>query len=229
MFVTTYVTNFSNETREIFNEGINLAIENINSFINENNLKFKNFIKINYKENIEKGNNYYFLNILEKRIIDVLYNFCSEKEALINLYLICNDEIFEFLEMNFGEFLLKKGFPFSKEYKDKHSIIIIENNLFPYTPICLDKLNFKKNSIEKIKFKNFPFDKNSKQKFKMNNFSEIPTFYTNNDNIISYEKNVVENYKNIIDNNDNQSLENENDEYSSNQKDEIDLFKEIYS
>jgi hypothetical protein len=237
MFQTTYVTNISNETREIINDGINVAIAEINNFINENNLNFKNLKKINYKENIENGNNYFFLYILEKKIIiEVLYNFCSEKETLEKIYFNFKGEINEFLNMNFGIFLLKKGFPFSDEYKNKHSNIIIENNLFPYTPIRLDKLNYKQNSIEKIKFKDFPFNKN-------NNFTENPTNNsTNIDNIIFIENlqneknekksfvNFFEeyyvNYKNIIENNDNQIFENNNNksEYSNMYNDENSIY-----
>ena len=250
MFQTTYVTNISNETREIINDGINVAIVEINNFINENNLNFKNLKKINYKENIENGNNYFFLYILEKKIIiEVLYNFCSEKETLEKIYFNFKGEINEFLNMNFGIFLLKKGFPFSDEYKNKHSNIIIENNLFPYTPICLDKLNYKQNSIEKIKFKDFPFDKN-------NNFTENSTNNsTNIDNIILIENLQNENnkkiyfenfiynkyYKNISENNDNQLFGNNNikSEYSNMDNDEnsissvpkddqIKLFNQLY-
>lgn len=237
MFQTTYITNISNETREIINDGINVAIAEINNFINENNLNFKNLKKINYKENIENGNNYFFLYILEKKIIiEILYNFCSEKETLEKIYFNFKGEINEFLNMNFGIFLLKKGFPFSDEYKNKHSNIIIENNLFPYTPIRLDKLNYKQNSIEKIKFKDFPFNKN-------NNFTENPTNNsTNIDNIIFIENlqneknekksfvNFFEeyyvNYKNIIENNDNQIFENNNNksEYSNMYNDENSIY-----
>ena len=236
MFQTTYVTNISNETREIINDGINVAIVEINNFINENNLNFKNLKKINYKENIENGNNYFFLYILEKKIIEILYNFCSEKETLEKIYFNFKGEINKFLNMNFGIFLLKKGFPFSDEYKNKHSNIIIENNLFPYTPICLDKLNYKQNSIEKIKFKDFPFDKN-------NNLTENPTNNsTNIDNIIIIEnlqneksekksfENFIEehpNYKNIIENNDNQIFGYNNNnisEYSNMDNDENSIY-----
>ena len=237
MFQTTYVTNISNETREIINDGINVAIAEINNFINENNLNFKNLKKINYKENIENENNYFFLYILKKKIIiEVLYNFCSEKETLEKIYFNFKGEINEFLNINFGIFLLKKGFPFSDEYKNKHSNIIIENNLFPYTPIRLDKLNYKQNSIEKIKFKDFPFNKN-------NNFTENPTNNsTNIDNIIFIENlqneknekksfvNFFEeyyvNYKNIIENNDNQIFENNNNksEYSNMYNDENSIY-----
>jgi len=240
MFVTTYITNYSNETREIFNYGINVVIENINNLIKEYDLKFNNFTKINYKKKIEKGNNYYFLNFLEKRIVDVLYNFCLERDILEYIYSNKNfDKIMEFLEMNFGEFLLKKGFPFSNEYKNKHSTIKIENNLFPYTPICLDKLVFKQESKEKIKIENID-----------NNISEIVTSNStnfDNNNLNEYstnEKNEkksfddhIEPYKNLIKNNDNlifeNNNENEKDEISSsysmpNQEDEIYLFKKTY-
>ena len=96
----------------------NFYIWNINRLINKYILSFKKFKKSNYKNNIDGVNNYIFNIFLRNSIMDIIYNFCSErdKKRLLFVYVISKiknyNHLIDKLEMNFGKFLYK-----SDEYK----------------------------------------------------------------------------------------------------------------
>ena len=144
--------NSSNEKKRIFNDCFTKAFNNSNQKIKIEIPTFEKIKKTNYKDNIDKGNDYYFNQYLEKRNIVVVYNFCSDydKKRLKIIYVIGIIKSFNYLkdlEMIFGEFLCGKKFPFSDEYKKKHPNVKYEEGeeeKFPNSKIYLDKIGQKK-------------------------------------------------------------------------------------
>ena len=155
------------EQKKIFNYGVKHVFNFINKLIKMEIFDFKDLIKTNYHNNIDRGNNYYFNQYLKKEIIVIIYNFCSyhDKKRLEYLYVIGKIKNFNYLkglEMNFGVFLYKSGFPFSDEYKKKHCNLIIEEELkFPNSKVYLDKIGQKKYQKKKKKLKHFQIMKKS--------------------------------------------------------------------
>ena len=128
-------THSSNEKKKYINESLNFTFKFYNKLINKKILGFVKLKKTYYKINIDKANNYIFSQYLKKEIIVIIYNFCKphDKKRLLIVYVICKiknyNYLIEQLEMNFGEFLYKNGFPFSDEYKIKHYNLKIEEKL----------------------------------------------------------------------------------------------------
>ena len=101
--------NKSNRTRFIINKGVNLVFIKANDDIPI--LSFKS----NYKKYIEKANNKKFRDYLNHSLLKIFDLFCSndiQKDYIKNN---CQVD----LQMKFGEFLCKNGFPFSEAYKKK--------------------------------------------------------------------------------------------------------------
>ena len=65
------------EQKKIFNEGVKHAFNFINKLIKKEIFDFEDLNKTNYINNIDRGNNYYFNQYLEKEIIITIYNFCQ--------------------------------------------------------------------------------------------------------------------------------------------------------
>ena len=180
------------EQKKIFNEGVKRAFNFINKQIKKEIFEFEDLNKTNYKINIDEGNNYIFSQYLEKEIIIIIYNFCSDydKKRLEYLYVIGKIKKFKYLldlEMNFGVFLYKSGFPFSDEYKKKHcNLIIIEELKFPNSQFYLDKIGLKKISNSDKVIETFP------------NYEEIIKEFILNETIIKANNNINNDYINEL-------------------------------
>ena len=188
----------SNEQKKIFNEGVKHAFDSINEKIKMEIFDFKDLIKTNYNDNIDRGNNYYFNQYLKKEIIVIIYNFCSyhDKKRLEYLYVIGKIKNFNYLkglEMNFGVFLYKSGFPFSDEYKKKHCNLIIKEELkFPNSQFYLDKIGLKKISKRDKVIETFPFYEEIIKKFNLN----VSKISANNNINNDYINELIRKYKN---------------------------------
>ena len=188
----------SNEQKKIFNEGVKHAFDFINKLIKIEIFDFKDLIKTNYHDNIDRGNNYYFNQYLKKEIIVNIYNFCSDndKKRLEYLYVIGKIKNFNYLkglEMNFGEFLYKSGFPFSDEYKIKHCNLIIEEELkFPNSQFYLDKIGLKKISKKDKTIETIPAYEEIIKKFNLN----VSKISANNNINNNYINELIKKYEN---------------------------------
>ena len=205
------------EQKKIFNYGVKHVFNFINKLIKMEIFDFKDLIKTNYNDNIDRGNNYYFNQYLKKEIIVVIYNFCSDndKNRLEYLYVIGKIKNFNYLkglEMNFGVFLYKSGFPFSDEYKKKHcNLIIIEELKFPNSQFYLDKIGLKKISKRDKIIETFPNYEEIIKKFKLNE-SEI---FANNNINNNYINKLIINFENQKNNSENSKFSNF-DNYNTN-------------
>ena len=207
------------ELKKIFNEGVKHAFDFVNKLIKKEIFDFEDLNKTNYNDNIDKGNNYYFNQYLEKEIIIIIYNFCSyhDKKRLEHLYVIGKIKNFNYLkdlEMNFREFLYKSGFPFSDEYKKKHCNLLIEEEFkFSNTQFYLDKIGLKKISKRDKIIETFPNYEEIIKKFKLNE-SEISANNNINNNYINELIKKYENQKNNFEN----SIFNNFDNYNTKDK-----------
>ena len=183
----------SNKIRKIIKDGIVLNFSKTNDLIQKYGDNSKQIKRINYTKNITKGNNYFYLRYLELSNIDVLCNFCSNKDLSVLKDLkknINNDnELIKHFDKNFAKFLLDNEFPFSKKFKEMHNYNYINDN--KYSTICLDEINPQKKSKKKA--------------------NEIKIFSKLKDNLTDNNKN--NNNKNYIFNNN-----NNNDFYSESAK-----------
>ncbi len=188
------------EQKKIFNYGVKHVFNFINKLIKMEIFDFKDLNKTNYHNNIDRGNNYYFNQYLKKEIIVIIYNFCSyhDKKRLEYLYVIGKIKNFNYLkglEMNFGVFLYKSGFPFSDEYKKKHHNLIIKEELkYPNSQFYLDKIGLKKISKRNKVIETFPNYEEIIKKFNLN-VSKISANNNLNDNYINELIKKYENQK----------------------------------
>ena len=141
----------SNKIRKIIKDGIVLNFRTTNDLIQKYGDNSKQIKRINYTKNITKGNNYFYLRYLELSNIDVLCNFCSNKDlsVLIDLKKKLNNdnELIKHFDKNFAKFLLDNEFPFSKKYKEKHNYNYINDS--KYSTICLDEIKCGQKSKDK--------------------------------------------------------------------------------
>ena len=186
------------ELKKIFNEGVKHAFYFVNNQIKKEIFEFEDLNKTNYNDNIDKGNNYYFNQYLEKEIIIIIYNFCSyyDKNRLEYLYVIGKIKNFNYLkglEMNFGVFLYKSGFPFSDEYKKKHHNLIIKEELkYPNSQFYLDKIGLKKISKKDKTIETIPAYEEIIKKFNLN----VSKISANNNINNDYINELIRKYKN---------------------------------
>ena len=186
------------EQKKIFNYGVKHVFNFINLLIKIEIFDFKDLIKTNYHNNIDRGNNNYFNQYLKKEIIVIIYNFCSyhDKKRLEYLYVIGKIKNFNYLkglEMNFGVFLYKSGFPFSDEYKKKHCNLIIKEELkFPNSQFYLDKIGLKKISKRDKVIETFPNYEEIIKKFNLN----VSKISANNNINNDYINELIRKYKN---------------------------------
>ena len=168
---------------------------------------FEDLKKTKYDDNVDKGHDYYINQTLNYRIVDIIYNHCSDRLEI--LYAI-NKIIYEFLkelEENFGVYLLKKGFPLSDEFKNKNNLVKIKEGLkFDGYNIYLVKIGKKNKSKYNIIIEKIPDHLEIIKKFYLN-ISEIKAKnnlnndYINkliDDNILFISMNISE--KSTLDN-----------------------------
>ena len=217
-------THSSNEKKKYINESLNFTFKFYNKLINKKILGFVKLKKTYYKINIDKGNNYIFSQYLKKEIIVIIYNFCKahDKKRLLIVYVICKiknyNYLIEQLEMNFGEFLYKSGFPFSDEYKIKHYNLKIEEKLkFPNSKIYFDKMRQRKNSKKDKIIETIPDDEVIIKKFNLN-VSEISANNNINNDYINELIKKGENQMNISENS---TSNNTNDNNNNNNNDDF--------
>ena len=225
--------NSSNEQKKFFNASINFTFDDFNRLINNYILSFKKLKKTIYKNNIDRGNNNFFIRFLRNRVVDIIYNFCShyDKKRLLFVYVISKiknyNHLFDKLEMNFGKFLYKSGFPFSNEYKKKYSddVIIEEELKFPNFKIYLDKLRQKKKSKRHKIIEKIPDYEENIKKFNLN-VSEISA---NNNINNDYINELIKKSENQMNDSENSTFNNTNDNFNNNNNDYITEYESVNS
>ena len=199
----------SNEKKNIIYNSVDHVFKYLNEeFINKDYFVLGKLEIAKYNDNIDKENDYYFNKYLEKRNVDIIYIFCSDndKDKLFALYYIVikenNNNLKEFLEMNFGEFLYD-------EYKKKYSDVIIE-----------EELKFPNSTNDKI-IETFP---NYEEINKIVNLNESEIKENNNINnknikeLIKKYYNQKNNSQNSTSNNTNNNSNNNNNNFNDKEK-----------
>ena len=220
----------SDKKKEIYNHGLIHAFEFANKLIKKKIYDFKVIYKTKYDEHVNKGHDYYFNQTLNCRIIDIIYNNCSDynKKRLEILYAINKINKIEFseflkeLEEKFGVYLCKKGYPFSDEFKNKYNLMKIEEGRkFDGYNIYLDKLGEKNKSKYNIVIEKIPDYSKIIEKFNLNKSEIEAKKNINNDDINELIKNNLLNPGNIsekstLDNFDNNNTINNFDNNNTN-------------